>query len=524
MSGQALAVAWYRFRSSLPRRWAGYLTVILLVALVGGLAMGAVAGARRTQSSFATYLADTHATDLQVQLYTPASVTNGYDPKVANEIAHLPHVKGVAASAVLLVTPTRSNGAPFFPPAINDNAVLTEGSVDGLYFDQDRVTVAQGRMADPRRADEFVTTVEAAHLLGWHVGQVIALGGLRIQDLSTPGADPTKIRPVVRRAIRLVGTVVFGSEVVRDDVDRFPTHVLFTPAFTQQMIKKGAAYFPTYGITLDHGSRDVSAVEREIIHAIPPGTLYTFHVTSVVQAQVERAIKPESIAIGTFGVIAALAALLIAGLAVGRQLRSTGEELEVLRALGAGTAMTTADGLIGMLGAVVLGSVVAVFVAVGLSAFTPFGPVRSVSASPGPAFDWTVFGLGLAVSIVCLGALAVALAYRGAPHRSARAQGIPTTRVSGVARASAAAGLPAPAVAGIRFALERGAGRGAVPVRSALIGSALAVAVVVTTLTFGSGLSTLVSHPALYGWNWSYAIDELQGSSNVPPQARALLD
>ena len=43
---------------------------------------------------------------------------------------------------------------------------------------------------------------------------------------------------------------------------------------------------------------------------------------------------------------------------------------------------------------------------------------------------------------------------------------------------------------------------------------------VVATLTFGSGLSTLVSHPALYGWNWNYAM-----SSNylIPPQVIARL-
>ena len=34
----------------------------------------------------------------------------------------------------------------------------------------------------------------------------------------------------------------------------------------------------------------------------------------------------------------------------------------------------------------------------------------------------------------------------------------------------------------------------------------LAVLIVVAALTFGSGLSTLVSHPALYGWNWNYAL------------------
>ena len=61
------------------------------------------------------------------------------------------------------------------------------------------------------------------------------------------------------------------------------------------------------------------------------------------------------------------------------------------------------------------------------------------------------------------------------------------------------------------------------PVRSALIGAVLAVAVVVATVTFGSGLSTLVSHPALYGWNWNYAIDSPSGNP-VPPAARRLLN
>jgi hypothetical protein len=51
----------------------------------------------------------------------------------------------------------------------------------------------------------------------------------------------------------------------------------------------------------------------------------------------------------------------------------------------------------------------------------------------------------------------------------------------------------------------------------------LAVGVVVATLTFGGGLRTLVTHPALYGWNWSYAIEEV-GGGKVPPKTEALLD
>jgi hypothetical protein len=82
-------------------------------------------------------------------------------------------------------------------------------------------------------------------------------------------------------------------------------------------------------------------------------------------------------------------------------------------------------------------------------------------------------------------------------------------------------GLPAPGAVGVRLALEPGERRTAVPVRSALLGAALAVAMVVAALTFGSGLQTLISRPVLYGWNWSYM---LNASNNVPPQALALLN
>jgi len=91
-----------------------------------------------------------------------------------------------------------------------------------------------------------------------------------------------------------------------------------------------------------------------------------------------------------------------------------------------------------------------------------------------------------------------------------------------VVDAAARSGLPEPALAGLRFSLERGRGRTAVPVRAALMGAVLAVAVVVATVTFGSSLGTLDSHPALYGWNWTYAINS-PGTDSVPPVVGQLL-
>lgn len=76
-----------------------------------------------------------------------------------------------------------------------------------------------------------------------------------------------------------------------------------------------------------------------------------------------------------------------------------------------------------------------------------------------------------------------------------------------------------PAVAGIRFALEPGVGRNnSVPVRSAILGAALAAMVVITTVTFGASLKSLISHPNLYGWNWNFALNSAYGGASEIPQ------
>ena len=134
-------------------------------------------------------------------------------------------------------------------------------------------------------------------------------------------------------------------------------------------------------------------------------------------------------------------------------------------------------------------------------------------------FDWTVLVVGFAILAVGLGALTVALAFRRTARRRIGRRTEPVQRGSVVVNSAARYGLPAPAVAGLRFSLEAGHGRSAVPVRSVLVGAVLAVTVVVATVTFASGLNTLVSHPSLYGWNWNFAIDP-DGGDNVPAFGR----
>jgi hypothetical protein len=522
-------VAIYRFRATFGRRWGGYLALVLFIALIGGLAMGSVAGARRTQSSFPRYLASTDPADLEgiTSFVNPMSGAAGlgFDPALMTKLAHLPHVRQFSYFAGLNIVPLGRDGAPESPAAYPAEA----GEASGLGTnDTSRGggSVTEGRMVNPRRADEFVATVAVERIFGWHVGEVVHFGAYTNAQAAQRAFGTRRVAPYRRFAAKLVGIVVESQAVVEDQVDE-PGNadlLLFTPTLTRPLLSC-CTYYSGASIYVAGGSRYVPLVAQDVDRALPTGFgPFAVNPTSAIEAKAERAIKPESIALGVFGGIAALAVLLIAVQLIGRQLRVGANDLETLRALGAGPPMTASDGLIGVIGSVVLGASLAVGVAIALSPLSPLGPVRPVYPTPGVAFDWTVLGFGLLFLALALSLAAAALAYRTAPHRVAGRARRAGEHRSGVTGAAVSAGLPPAAVTGIRFALDPGAGRSAVPVRSAIIGSALALVVGITTVTFGSSLNTLVSHPALYGWNWSYELSAGQGG--VVPGARitSLLD
>jgi hypothetical protein len=58
-----------------------------------------------------------------------------------------------------------------------------------------------------------------------------------------------------------------------------------------------------------------------------------------------------------------------------------------------------------------------------------------------------------------------------------------------------------------------------VPVRTTIVGAALAIATVVAALTFASSLDHLVSTPRLYGWSWDVRVTT---NGDTPAQASAL--
>ena len=525
MGRSRLQVAFYRFRVTFALHRAGYVGIVVLVGLLGGLALGAVAGARRTQSSFPSYLAASNSSDLGVVsgVLNPLLGSNkGFDPARVQRIASLPDVRSARSEVGLDVLPLHADGTPLEVAGLQPSAGNGLGSVDGAELVQDRVTVVQGRLPDPTRAGEIVMTADVARMVRARVGQRYSMGVYTNAQTMLPGFGTKAVKPYRRVDVTLVGVVVEPRNVVQDDVDRGSQSLaLFTPAFTRPFLSCCSNYSVTY-VQVRGGSRTVPAVDAEISRVLPNGFPPPNDVADVI-AKAERAIKPQAIALGVFGGIAGLAVLLVAAQLIGRQLRVAAGEMAVLRAVGADRSTTFLSGLLGILAALVLGTAVAIGVAVGLSPLAPLGPVHAVDPAAGVSLDSTVLGLGAGALLVAITAIAMLLAWRLAPHRvpHRRAVSGPT---SAVARA-ASSGLPAPAVTGIRFALEPGGGREAVPVRSAILGAGLAVVAVVGTLVFGSSLRSLVSHPRLYGWNWDYILVAGGTSGNAPERpATALLN
>src|SRR5262249_22232539 len=126
------------------------------------------------------------------------------------------------------------------------------------------------------------------------------------------------------------------------------------------------------------------------------------------------------------------------------------------------------------------------------------GRAALMEPSPGISADWLVLGPGWAIAVLTVAAgtaIATWLALTAARSRA-------TPSASGVARAAARAGLPVPAVVGVRFALEPGPGATAVPVRPALRGVVAGVLGVLAALTFSAGVSDAATHPERYGQTW----------------------
>ncbi|HEY5437398.1 MAG TPA: FtsX-like permease family protein [Acidimicrobiales bacterium] len=511
MSSHTFEFAWYRFRATFARRWGAYLSVIVLIGLTGGLAMASVAAARRTQSSYPTYLKSTNPSTLTMAIF---GGNNGQllGPNLSKQFKALSDVATVRTLNQGAAVPLTASGAPRLDTL---NYVNLCGTLDGYPFKEDRLSALQGHLFNPKSLNEVEVTPSAARIWNVHVGQKVPIGFYSQSQSSLPGFGTSKVKPIFTVRATVTAIVVMNSQVVQDDVDTSFGFAFLTPAMTQRAAKIDRNWTTPvyYALQLRHGNEGLAKVEAQLVGLVPSHLTYEFHVASHITQTVELAVKPESVALGAFGLIAALVCLILSVQALSRQLRQGNDDRRILHSLGASQSDTFAESMFATVASVILGVVLALVVALALSPLAPLGPVRAIYPGRGFAWDWTVLGLGVAVLLVVLGCSSVFIALANSPRRIRQLQ-FKGPRRSFAVRRLQLLGLPLAPTMGAHFALESPRGRGEVPVRSILVGAVLAVTLMATTLTFASGLHTLVSRPALYGWNWSYM---LNSSNDVPP-------
>jgi len=510
MGGRTILVALACGRSAIRGSWRQALALTLVGGLLGGVALGAVAGARRTATAYSRYLVSINASDVFVNV--PGTLPGMAATRPVALISSLPGVISHAAYIGL-------NGLPVVHGKV-DSSFLTNsvnGSLDGEYFSRDRATVLAGRLPPAGSTSTVVLTPGIATLFGTGVGGTVSY---QFRALDAQGQPAGRS---FTRSYRVAAIAEVPPALV-DESDQAEGSIL-PPGATRQLLPEyfyawiglrlagGTAGIPDLQSHLTALAAQLQRQEQQATHRNVSAPTFSINRSDVIRNQVQQAIRPETVALSVFGAIAALAMLVLVAQGMAQMVGRSVPDIAVLRALGAtrGQAALAAalPGMIPVLGSAAL----AVAAAVAISPLAPVGPVRRFDPDRGVSADGLVLGAGTALfCLALLGVLAVLAALAVRPRESGAGVGS-----SSVARAAAAAGLSAAAVVGTRNAFEPGAGVRAVPVRSALLGSIAAVTAVVTAVVFSASLDGLSTHPARYGWNWDLVIQAESGYGSFIP-------
>src|SRR5207248_6453219 len=103
----AMGAVWLRLRAELRHQWRVWLALAVLLGVIGGIALTAAAGARRTDTAYPRFLRHSHAADLLVT--AARSGFHGY----FRAIARLPEVSSADATALLQVSLPGRAASPF---------------------------------------------------------------------------------------------------------------------------------------------------------------------------------------------------------------------------------------------------------------------------------------------------------------------------------------------------------------------------------------------------------------------------
>ena len=487
--------------------------LVLFVGFGGGVVLAAVAGASRTDSAMDRFVAYNKPVDVAV-------VVN--DPAVRPKIVALPQVVASGRAVYLFLSPTKTGRGL--------GALSADADLGDTLRAVRRPVLLDGRLPRPGATLEAVANEQAAQREHLHVGSRVkmwAYSGEQLQDAASTGFAKIGAPAGPVYTFRIVGVTrepsdvnSVPSSVIKDALYEGNESLDTTPAFMRRYATDlglasaedvpGAEFV---ALRLRHGAADLPAFQNEVRRLLGPrAQILPGSDTLDASRRVREATHLEAIALLIFAALVGLAALVLIGQGISRQVVFDTGDHSTLAALGLSRRQRVAVPMVRATLIGFAGAVVAVMVAYLLSPLTPIGLARQAEIHPGFSINVAVLGIGAVVVVVLVILRALIPAWRIARAGSKDDLARATVRPGPLVAAVANTGLGPAATTGIGMSLERGRS-GAF--RTALLGTVVAVAGIVAALTFGDSLHHLVSTPRQQGWNW----DVVVGNPNSQPQS-----
>jgi len=497
-------------RYDLRSRWRPLLSLALLLGLAGGAVLACAAGARRTDTAYGRLLTWAHASQVQV-------VYGGGARAYYHAVASLPGVE----SAGEVVYDDAVLPAAHGLSSQEVNAFSSPDNSVGVRTD--RVKILAGRMwraADPRAVMVDQQLADRYHL---RPGSTFRLAIIP----QSPVTAQAELGKAVVLSTTVTAVVAFDDQIVPATALTAMPQVLLSPPFARTSLSASASYGTEVAVALKPGASvrkfDAAATALAAGSSSVTGTggVYITDVSDQ-EAATQRAIRPQAVALGAFAALAGLLLLAVAAQLLSRQLVLDARDFPVLRSLGMAPGQLASLLMARTAIVTTAGGLLAVIVAVAASPLTPIGPARIAEPHPGLAVNVAVLGAGLGAIMFLPLALVLPAVWRASAKSPASwpaAEPAAPERLSGTAAALGAGGSVNRRI-GVWMALQPGRGRTAVPVHSALIGTAIAVAATVAALVFGSSLGHLLGTPAQYGQDWQQDLDFSFGGVSQPIVAR----
>ena len=502
-----MSAVWMRVWSELRARWRPWLAIALMIGIASGVVMAAAAGARRSDRAVARFLDYSRATHADVEA----------DPSQFQAIAALPEVESAGAQAFMLMGKASAD-------SVDTRFSVTVISLTDPALVGPRLILAAGRRFDIRDPGEAMINQTALRTGALKIGERVSLRGFTFDQLGDVlrGSTANPKGPLV--TVTIVGAVKVATDLSTSNP---PPGVLYTgnnvllltPALYAK-IGGQTANFNGLSVRLKRGEADIPALSAGVAR-LTHGEGVAHGGSDDLQAGVEaqKATHTEALALWLFTALAGAAAMLVIGQSISRQIFFAADDRGTLLALGVTRGQSMIVAMIQASAATMLGAALGVATAIALSPLTPMGLAREADVDIGFHLDSLVVVLGGIACLLLLGARAAVPAWRanrtGGRDPSAR-------HPSRTAGAFARAGMPASSVAGVQMALDPGRGRNAVPVRTAIAGSVVAIAVLISALAFGTSLKNLADTPRLQGWTWDLAVGNPH-SNDVSARAIPLL-